>query len=240
MTHQEVLVALGVAPGAHGADGDERAPDRVGQDQPDAQPPEPMTLQRQADGEAGDDDQRPAPADDQLHCDQLGRDRAPLDGVGPGGQGVDGHPLSLGERRIRRRTEGRHLAQESPDLEEAAQGHPMLVAGQPGLAIVGGVQLGVVPPQRPGGLLTAALRRASGLGGAGGLGGQEIHAGKTMPENDERRATTGEAARRRGECYTLPDAAHPPGVGARSGGSRRKIDVRGGLRHHERALRSVV
>ena len=106
-------------------------------------------------------------------------------------------------RSLRSSALERHdVAQEAARAEEVDERLPVLVARQPGLAAVRGVQLRVVPEQRPGGGRRAALggavqrpprrsaRRRHG-GTRRGLGDRHGNQGC--------RTTTGEAVRHRGE-----------------------------------------
>ena len=98
---------------------------------------------------------------------QAGRARHRRPDVPPAG------PADVGHRRLTRSVRGAvgvrdDVLEEPPRAQEVTQRGPVLVAGQPGLAPVRGVQLRVVPEQRPGrGLLTALGRADVGPGGGG-------------------------------------------------------------------------
>ena len=95
---------------------------------------------------------------------------------------------------------------------------PVLVAGQPGLAPLGRVQPGIVPAQRPGRRRRGSPWPSRRARSAGQCRPGQVYGGGT--ERVERRATTGEAARRRGESYTRRSPAVYPCRGAVSSGIR--------------------
>ena len=65
-------------------------------------------------------------------------------------------------RRVESALVGDDVLEEAPGAEEVRQRRAVLVARQPGLAALRGVQLRVVPEQRPGGVGLAAAWRSSG------------------------------------------------------------------------------
>ena len=146
-------------------------------------------------------------------------------------------PISLGDLSIRWRGEGLHVAQEAAYGQEVAQGFAVIVAGQPGFAVFAFVDLGVVPPELPGGI------RTTSLGGALRLD-EAIHTLKCMSAGRPRGKSPGDGddVTRFRTLRILPaevpvpayraERSNPAGHGQ---AHRRRV-----MRHHEHALRSVV